>query len=171
MKSLFVALLLAGTSLFGPAVIAADTDTEASAVASLVSIGLANAPTRFNAISGAENGFQTYKATKFPDPTYFDKCVVHHYKKDPTNAMTFAEDSYSCQSTLRTDAPEAALFKMAENAVRASLPSGYSGTGQRQGQSGTYETWSRSGSPDVQVYSQSHTQGRAGYEITVTATP
>lgn len=156
-------LFLTGTLLLGPPPAGA-AGTDASAIASFVALGLANAPTKFSALTGAEDGFQSFKATQSPDPTHFAKCSVYHQKAMPTVGLG-DDDSYSCFSTLRADASEA-LFKMAEAAVRASLPSGYTSTGEQvhpRGQPFTiYEVWSRPGSPDVKLWS-SVNQGKENF--------
>jgi len=162
-RKLAVALFLTGTFLLGRASAGA-ADSEASAITSFLSLGLANAPTKFSALTGAEDGFQSYKATQWPDLTHFVKCDVYHQKAMPAVGLT-EDDSYACFSTLRADASEA-LFKMAEAAIRASLPSGYTSTGEQvhpRGQPFTiYEVWSRSGSPDVKLWSNIN-QGKANY--------
>jgi hypothetical protein len=175
-RALAVALFLGGTLLLGRASAGA-ADTDASAIASFLSLGFANAPTKFSALTGAEDGFQAYKATQWPDLTHFVKCDVYHQKAMPSVGLT-EDDSYSCFSTLRADASET-LFKMAEAAVRANLPSGYTSTGEQvhpRGQPFTiYEVWSRSGSPDIKLWSSVNqgkaNYGKADYELTVDVSP
>jgi hypothetical protein len=160
---LAVVLFVAVTILLGPASAGA-ADTDASAIASFLSIGLANASTNFSELTGSSDGWSAFNATKFPDLTHFAKCTVYHYTANPKVGIS-KEDSYACFSTLRADASEV-LFKMAEAAVRASLPPGYTSTGEQvhpRGQPFTiYEVWSRSGSPDVKLWSNVN-QGTANY--------
>jgi hypothetical protein len=174
---LALALFLTGTFFLGRASAGA-ADTDATAIASFLSIGLANASTKFSALTGAEDGFQAFKATQWPDHTHFDKCDVYHGKSMPAVHLP-ENDSYACYSTLRAD-PTEALFKMAEAAVRASLPSGYTSIGAQvhpPGQPFTiYEVWSRPGSPDVKLWSSVNQgtapdYGKADYELAVDVRP
>jgi hypothetical protein len=176
LRRLAVALVLTGTVLLD-GVSAGAADTDATAIASFLSIGLANAPTKFSALTGAEDGYSTFKATKSPDLTHFAKCEVNHQKAVPAVGLR-DDDMYSCFSTLRADASEA-LFKMAETAVRANLPSGYISTGEQvhpRGQPFTiYEVWSRPGSPDVKLWSSvnqgTENFGKADYVVGVDVRP
>jgi hypothetical protein len=175
-RKLAVALFLTGALLLGQASARA-ADTDASAIASFLSLGLANAPTRFAALTGAADGFQSNKATQSPDRTRFVKCEVYHGKAMPAVGLT-AYDSYACFSTLRADASEA-LFKMAEAVVQANLPGGYTSTGEQVHPPGQpfniYEVWSRSGSPDVKLWSTvnqgAENFGKTDYELAVYVGP
>jgi hypothetical protein len=148
-------------------------DTEAPAIAALLSIGIANAPAHFSAIRGdliRSTEFGTsYKATKWPDETHFTRCVTSFYKIDPTDVENW---SYQCNSTPRTDAPDV-LFKTIESAVRANLPAGYASPGVQQTVarpsvgSLPYETWKRSGSPDVVLQLQMNKDGTDYYVLSI----
>jgi hypothetical protein len=169
MKMIAVALLFTVALLVGPAPAGA-AGTDASAIASYLSIGLANAPTNFDAIRGASVGLAEYKATKWPDHTHFISCHTWHFKADPQISLT-EQYSYSCNSTLRAGTRET-LFKIAERAVKANIPSGYTSTGSkpRSSDGAPYEVWSRSGSPDVKLWAFLD-HGKAYYELSTEVNP
>jgi len=143
--------------------------TDASAIASFLSIGFANAPTHFSAIRGGQVDSAEYAATKWPNRTHFVSCHTWHFKAN-ADTQTTELYMYSCNSTLRAD-PREALFKMAEHAVRANLPSGYTSSGEQARADGVpWEVWKRSGSPDVKLWSfASH--GKPYYELSVEVNP
>jgi hypothetical protein len=146
----------------------AAADSDGPAIASFLSIGFANAVTHFNAISGAPDGFESFQATQLPDRTHFTKCTVSHYQAHPAVRLR-EKHSYNCFSTPRPDATEA-LFKMAEGAVAANLPSGYAGTGEQHPHGEPYEVWSRTGSPDVRLWSVT-LDGIVDYELSIEVDP
>jgi hypothetical protein len=168
---IFVVLLAAITLMVGPRPVDA-TGTEAAAITDFVAIGLANAPTQFAALRGDQtrsNDFGTnYKATKCPDDSYFASCVTGFYKLTPTGSENWF---YVGKSTLRAQEADV-LFAMAEAAVRAGLPAGYSSQGiqktlaRASAPSLPYETWKRAGSVDVMLQIMT-IQDKSYYNLTI----
>ncbi len=146
--------------------------TEAAAITDFVAIGLANAPTQFAALRGDQthtNDFGTnYQATKCADDSYFANCVTGFYKLTPTGSENWF---YIGKSTLRAQGPDV-LFAVAEAAVRASLPAGYSSQGiqkttaRASAPSLPYETWKRAGSVDVLLQIKT-IQDKSSYILTI----
>jgi hypothetical protein len=165
MKSLAVSLLLSAALLIG-APPAAAADTDAAAIASFLSIGLANAPTNFSAIRGDLVVQGEYLTTSWPDRTHFVKCRAWHISGNPT-ANVRENYTYSCNSTLRADTREA-LFQLAEAAIVANIPSGYvtKGAAPRASDGAPYELWRRPGSADVKLWAFTK-EGQAYYELAV----
>jgi hypothetical protein len=112
---------------------------------------------KFTALRGDQtlsNDFGTnYKATKCPDDSYFASCVTGFYKFTPTGSENWF---YVGKSTLRAQGADV-LFAVAEGAVRASLPAGYSShgiqmtTASASAPSLPHETWKQAGSADVEL--------------------
>jgi len=163
------ALILALLFVVKPAS-AGTAGTDASAIAAFLSIGLANAPTHFSAISGDEvgSGSGSFEVTKWPDHTHFVKCVAGHQAAIPAGDMP-EYYMYMCDSTLRSDS-QAALFKIAARAVRVSLPSGYASSGASPGDLGPQEVWKRSGSPEVELTVPA-SGGKSYYQLAIDVYP
>jgi hypothetical protein len=164
MKTLAATLLLNVALLAGP-MTAGAADTDASAIASFLSIGLANAPTDFSAIRGDIVVSGQYLATNWPDHTHFVSCNAWHINAVPA-ARIIENYSYSCNSTLRPDTPDA-LFKMAEQALEANLPSGYARAADSPRSDGSpYQRWARAGSADVKLWAFAK-QSQSYYELAI----
>ena len=148
---------------------AVGADAETTAIASFLSIGLANAPGNFQALLGAQirsNAFgANYVATQWPDHTHFAKCVAFSLRTDPASASY--DWSYACTSTPR-DEPGEALFKMAEAAVQANLPAGYISSGVQRAYNGApYENWKRPGSPQLSLQLMTAKDGTSYYVLSI----
>jgi hypothetical protein len=131
-------------------------EVDTPAIASMFSIGLADAQSDFASLRGprAKQNPHTvsYRAVQEPTGDAFASCFVFSVLQPPsTDPGAWA---YSCNSTRRAATPEE-LFVEIEPLVRESLPIGYSSSGILKTvpygdmTSEPWENWTRAGSPTI----------------------
>lgn len=166
--ALAVTLLAALILSPGPGARAADSDT--SAIATFLKIGLASAAANFSSIRGPSLETDTNTAQS-PDDTHFTGCSIIRF---PAHASYPDEYMYYCYSTLRRTSV-GSLFKIAGAAVRTNLPSSFKSEGPTGGTDDSLwqsQTWSRSGHPKLSVEVVAlMSQGLAFYSLSMNKEP